>query len=162
MTQLTIKINWYGPFEDVSDIDVDKGGGLYMITGKRKYQRSDPEIQYIGITTTTYKTRFANHHKFNLVNRECCIWLGKIDYPKEYSTEHLKMAESIMVYFWQPELNEKLKANPPSQPTNVISHWFRKNGKVRRKKKSIYKKLPDVICWDGSHWRSGNLKVYKD
>lgn len=161
MTQLTIKINWHGPYDAAQLDDLDGGNGLYMFTGKRKHQRDEAEIQYFGITENTYKGRFKNHHKLPEINRDLGIWLGEIDYPSEYDRNHLETAEKIMVYFWQPVLNERKKFTPP-QPTTVISHWFTADGSPRINQKVIYKNLPDVICWDGEHWRIGNLKVYEN
>lgn len=160
MTQFTIKINWLGPFSEIEIDSLNGGNGLYLFTGKRRYQRSDSEIQYIGITENAYRDRLRNHHKISEINRELGIWLGEIDYPAEHERKHLETAESIMVYFWQPELNDRKKFTPPV-PTTVISHWYSADGKPRKNQKNIYKDLPDVICWDGSYWRTGNLSVYE-
>jgi len=160
MNQLTIQIHWHGPYTAEHLEQLEGGNGLYMFTGKRKHQRSDAEIQYFGITGNTYRGRFKNHHKLGEINRDLAIWLGEINYPQDHARDHLETAESIMVYFWQPELNERKKITPPI-PTTVISHWFTPDGRPRINQKSIYKHLPDVICWDGTHWRTGNLAVYE-
>jgi hypothetical protein len=161
MSQLTIKIHWYGPYGEADLDDLDGGNGLYMFTGKRKHQRGEPEIQYFGITKNTYKGRFKNHHKLSEITRDIGIWLGEVSYPNDHVRDHLETAESILVYFWQPELNERKKFTPPL-PTTVISHWFSADGKPRIYQNYIYKNLPDVLCWDGVHWRIGNLKVYEN
>ncbi len=162
MEQITIKINWYGPYTEDDVEYLDGGNGLYMFTGKRKHQREDSEIQYFGITKNSYKGRFKRHHKLQEINRDLKIWLGEISYPTEHIREHLETAESIMVYFWQPKLNEKKKLMPPPVSTTVISHWFNANRNIRLNQKSIYKYLPDVICWDGKYWRTGNLSVFEE
>lgn len=161
MSQLTIKIHWYGPYGEDDLDELDGGNGLYMFTGKRKHQKGEAEVQYFGITENSYKGRFRNHHKLGEINRELGIWLGEIDYPSGHIREHLETAEKILIYFWQPVLNERKKYSPPLT-TTLISHWFTKEGKARINQKGIYKDLPDVLCWDGAHWRLGNLKVYED
>jgi len=162
MEQITIKINWYGPYTIDDTEYLDGGNGLYMFTGKFKHQREDPEIQYFGITENSYKGRFKRHHKSPEINRDLNIWLGEIDYPKEHIRQHLESAESIMVYFWDPKLNEKKTLTQPKHSTTVISHWFTKDGNTRINQKGIYKNLPDVICWDGRYWRTGNLSVFEE
>lgn len=161
MLHTTIKIHWYGPYGEDDLNELDGGNGLYLFTGKKKYQRSDSAIQYFGITEQSYKGRFNQHHKLNEISRDLGVWLGEISYPNEHNRSHLETAESIMVYFWQPELNDKKKYTPPN-PTTVISHWFTRDGKPRKNQLSIYRNLPDVIAWDGEYWRVGNLKVFED
>lgn len=161
MSHTTIKIHWFGPFGEVDLDDLNGGNGLYMFTGKKYNQRGDSEIQYFGITKNTYKGRFKNHHKLGEINRELGIWLGEIIYPSDHVRDHLEIAESIMIYFWQPQLNDRKKYTPP-KPTTVISHWFTPDGRPRKNQMSIYKDLPDVISWDGEYWRVGNLKVFED
>lgn len=162
MGNFTIKIHWSGPYslDEVNEFDV--GNGLYLLTGRRKYQRED-EIQYCGITKGIFSKRFSQHHKMPEISNNLNIWLGEVVYPNEdnLSRKHLEMAESIIVYFWQPPLNERKKYNPPS-PTTIISHWFNKNDKPRFNQLSIYKNLHDVISWDGEYWRTGNLSVYSE
>jgi hypothetical protein len=161
MEQVTIKIRWYGPYteEEIARLD-GVGNGLYMFTGQVRYQREEPEIQYFGITEGSYQNRFRGHHKLQEINRELKIWLGEIVYPSEYERKHLEVAEAMMIYFWQPRLNEKKTLVSPRLSTTVISHWFTKEGRALINQRGIYKHLPDVICWDGSHWRTGNLSVF--
>lgn len=161
MSHLTIKIKWRGPYTPDDIATMDDGNGLYLFTGKRKHQKSESQIQYFGITGRRYRERFKTHHKLAGINRELGIWLGQVDYPAEHTRTHLETAEAIMVYFWQPELNERKKVTLPG-PTTLISHWFRPDGQARIRQKSIYRDLPDVISWDGTHWRTGNLTVYEN
>jgi len=161
MSHIAIKINWYGPYMQEQVDAIEDGNGLYLLTGKRKYQRDDPKIQYFGITERPFRERLNNyHHKLSEITKELEIWLGYIEYPTEYSRAHLEMAETILVYFWQPELNERKKINIPS-PITIVSHWFKPDGNARINQRSIYRDLPDVISWDGYHWRTGNLNVYE-
>jgi hypothetical protein len=164
MNELTIRIHWRGPFDTEEITKHEMRNGLYFFAGKRFRQRTESEIQYIGITERSFKSRFAEHHKLGKlceINRDLEIWVGEIGYPNGYSRSHLETAESIMIYFWQPTLNERKKAVAPV-PTTVISHWFFKDGRPRKNQQRIYKELADVICWDGSIWRTGNLSVYEE
>lgn len=159
MSHLTIKIHWLGPYTPEDVAELEDGNGLYLFTGKRKGQKAESHIQYFGITEQAFRVRFRQHHKLRDINRELGIWLGRVDYPEQHTRTHLETAESILVYFWQPQLNDRKKVNPPG-PTTIISHWFRPDGQARINQKSIYRDLPDVISWDGSHWRTGNLTVW--
>ena len=161
MSQVTINIHWYGPFTEEDIPQLDEGNGLYMLTGKRRYQRSDSEIQYFGITETSYRTRFRNHKALKEINRELNIWLGQVAYPADHVREHLATAEGILIYFWKPELNTQMKFTCPTSPTTVVSHWYTADRRPRLRQQSIYKHLPDVICWDGAYWRTGNLSVHE-
>lgn len=161
MKHLCIKIHWHGPYTIDNVKDSKPYSGIYLFAGKRKYQR-EAEIQYCGITENAFYRRFADHHKINLVTRECEIWLGEAVYPEQLSREHLEAAEALIIYFWQPELNDKKRANPPTNAITVISHWLKRDGKPRMKQKAIYKNLDDVLCWDGKYWRTGNLDIYTD
>lgn len=157
---LTVKLHWSGPYT-VDQVDENQDGkGLYLFAGKKKYGRTK-EILYCGITERKFKTRFREHHKLPLVSRELEIWLGKIEYPNGFHREHLEIAESIIIYFWQPVLNDRKKYSPP-RPTTLISHWFKQDGTPRIYQRTIYKDLHDVLSWDGKLWRTGNLSVYGD
>ena len=101
-----IIIQWKGPYTHEMIEEMEEGNGLYLLGGKLKYERRN-WIQYCGITEGTYKNRFYNHHKISQIYRELNIWLGQIIFPKKFSRYYLEIAESIIVYFWQPELNEK-------------------------------------------------------
>ncbi|NIC06554.1 hypothetical protein [Billgrantia bachuensis] len=159
MDNLTIRLHWRGPYllEEVCRSDI--GNGLYLLTGKRKYERNE-QIQYCGITESLYKNRFKQHHKIFEITRDLGVWLGEVVYPQEHSYS-LEIAESIIVYFWQPNLNERKRIYPP-RPTALLSHWFKNDGAPRYNQLSIYADLHDVLCWDGELWRSGNLRVWSE
>lgn len=153
-------MNWQGPYSLEEACESGLGNGLYLLTGKRRYERNE-QIQYCGITEGLYRNRFRQHHKAFEITREQKIWLGSVAYPVEHTRTHLETAESIIVYFWQPNLNERKKFRPP-RPTALISHWFKPDGSPRYNQMSIYADLHDVLCWDGELWRSGNLRVWPD
>jgi len=156
-----IEVSWKGPYsiDDIERLD-SKNGGLYLFTGKKKYERLS-DIQYIGITERSYKQRFKEHHKINEVTRDLNIWLGSVSYPLVNARVHLEIAEKILVYYWQCSLNEKLKKYSP-KPTVLISKWHKTDGSERIRRVTEVANLPDVICWDGEYWRQGNLKTFCD
>lgn len=155
MNQTTIVIHWRGPFQSVEALEGENG--LYLLTGKCYYERQE-KIQYCGITEGVFYNRLCRHHKLDKITRDLEVWLGTIVYPQNASRYYLEMAEKMLVYFWQPNLNERLRYYPP-QGTNLISQWFDPQGKPRYNQLAIYRDLPDVLCWDGDLWRTGNLKV---
>lgn len=158
---MTVIIDWKGPY-NYSEIEEnpDWSNGLYLATGKLKYGR-EATIQYCGITEGSFIRRFKSHHKVHEINREQEFWLGKIKYPENASRDFLEAAESIIIYFWQPSLNEKKKIFPP-QPITLVNNWFKKNGSPRLRQHTMCKHLNDVISWDGELWRSGNLQVWSE
>ncbi|EKL5296831.1 hypothetical protein QPI28_004455 [Vibrio parahaemolyticus] len=157
----TIIVKWRGPYGYDEIIDrPDLENGLYLATGKLKYER-EAMIQYCGITEGSYATRFKYHHKIHEITRDQEFWLGEVTYPEDASRYFMEMAESIIVCFWQPTLNDRKKLYLP-KPTTIINQWFKKNNEPRYRQHSLCKDLDDVISWDGEVWRSGNLSVYED
>lgn len=158
----TIIINWLGPFsyEEVLGLS-EQGNGLYLATGKLKKKKQESTIQYCGITEGKFSSRFKRHHKIWEINREQRFWLGNIITPHNSTRYYLEIAETLIIYFWQPSLNTRKKISPP-KPTTVINHWFKKDGTPRIYQQKIYRDLDDVLSWDGTYWRTGNLKVYKN
>ncbi|WP_457630818.1 hypothetical protein [Oceanithermus sp.] len=155
-----LMLNWYGPYTDDELYDLGNWGkGLYLITGKQRKQRYS-RIQYCGYTTQSYVSRLSRHHKAPQVTRDRRYWLSEAAFPKRVTAELLRRAERMVIYFWEPSLNERGIYTPP-EPTTLISRWFRKDGTPRYRQMSIYKNLSDVISWDGSHWRVGNLTVFE-
>jgi len=153
-------LNWYGPYTDDDLPGLGNWGmGLYLITGKRKYQRK-AAIQYCGYTTQPFAARLTNHHKAPLVTRERRYWLSEIAFPRKITDGILRRAESIIIYFWEPPLNEMGIFTAP-EPTTIISRWFKPDGSPRLRQMNTYKDLDDVISWDGSYWRTGNLTVFE-
>lgn len=160
----TIIIQWRGPYtyEQIeADPQLGKSNGLYLISGKIKHQKADAEIKYCGITETSFLKRFKNdNHKLWDINREQQIWLGTILTPEPTRT-YLERAETLIIYFWQPELNTRKKVLLP-RPTTVINYWLKEDGTPRFRQHSLTKDLHDVLSWDGEYWRTGNLSVYED
>jgi hypothetical protein len=111
----TVIVNWHGPFtkEDVK-ARADWKNGLYLASGILKYKRTN-EIQYSGMTKRSFWQRINNNrHNVYQIAREMRFWLGNVVYPDEASRHHLEIAEAIIIYFWQPALNERTKGREPT------------------------------------------------
>ncbi|OCH43724.1 hypothetical protein [Aliivibrio fischeri] len=158
---VTIIVEWYGPYtyDDIYD-NPEWNNGLYLATGKRKHER-EASIQYCGITEGSFINRFKNHHKIPEITREQEFWLGEVAYPSEVSRHYLEMAESMIVYFWQPTLNDRKKLSIP-RPITLINKWYKKDCSPRYRQHTLCKDLADVLSWDGYLWRSGNLQVWEE
>ena len=154
-------INWYGAytFQELEYVK-ELGNGIYLITGKQKYERI-PKIQYCGITEGSFYSRIKNHHKKDSIYTDQNFWLGRFSYPKEVTRNTLETAEKMLVYSWQFSLNEKKKLSLP-EPTTVLNYWFNRNHEPRFNQQKIYRDFSDVISWDGELWRLGNLKVSQE
>lgn len=157
-----ITIRWEGPHTLDSVESSDLGNGLYFLSGRRRYERTD-QIQYFGITTRKYRNRIKHDHQALGQIREDTlgIWLGQLEYPRRVNADHLKLAEACLIYFWQPNLN-KIGKIRPSEPVCLVSRWTKTNRSVRRRRDFIRKDLPDVLWWDNEYWRTGNLKLEED
>lgn len=158
-SDIAVIVNWYGPYtyEEIENNN-NLENGLYLATGKLKYERN-ATIQYCGITKGSFRQRFRNHHKVHEINKEQKFWIGLIKYPDNPPRYCLEMAESMIIYFWQPKLNEKKKMSIPT-PITLINKWFKKDHTPRRRQHTMCKNLADVLSWDGELWRSANLKVW--
>jgi hypothetical protein len=161
MTLKTVIIHWSGPHSLDDVCASDKSNGIYLLTGKKKYGRTN-QIQYCGITEGQFCNRInKKHHKLpQIIDKTLAIWLGKITYPARFNRSHLELAESCFVFFWSPELNERKKINCPSQPICFISQWFTSEGKTRLIRPPIVKGLPDLLWWDNERWRTSKLSVW--
>jgi hypothetical protein len=158
---VSIIIEWKGPFylQEIRE-DVECGDGIYIATGKLKNKQTE-EIQYCGITEGSFYRRLLNHHKIHKINRNKRFWLGKIVYPQRVTRPFLELAESIIIYFWQPTLNERKHIEAPN-PVTLINRWFKQDGTPRKRQHTLCKDLEDVLSWDGKYWRTGNLSVWED
>jgi hypothetical protein len=145
----TYVINWKGPYDIESIETLSDKSVIYLITGYKKSKRTIST--YIGITERFVGARFYDRgHKHNLITREKKIWLGEVK-NKKPDRQDLELLESLLVYFWQCDLNNKKKVYPP-QPTAVINRWYNKNSTLRSRIVHEAQKLDDVIYWDGEVW----------
>ena len=156
----TIYVNWYGPFtkEDIDaaydSLNKSKKSllryGLYAWTGKIKNQRGEQCLQYIGITSWSYKGRFGDKtHKHWSITKDKRVWLGKIDCNKREYIDEMNEAEHILVSCCQSPLNDT-KYNPPAFDCAVISRFFKKDMTPYIRIGSIIREIPEVVIWDST------------
>jgi hypothetical protein len=169
-----VGIHWKGPYkiywressyalegtDEKTLKEFKDGSGIYLLTGKVKHKIKD-QIQYCGIAEHSYYDEFVRHPQIPQINRDLRVWLGRIDFPKPFTRDHLEEAEAITIRFWRPVLN-KNKKSYPSERVIIISHWFKPDGSPRLRQPEIIRDLDDVLCWDGTYWRTGNLSVWED
>jgi hypothetical protein len=153
-----IVIHWKGPY-DLDELDKESHGskGIYLFTGMAKFKQSEG-IPYCGITEQDFYSYLKSHRKKTNITRKRKVWIGKIKHPANFSRKHLEHAEKLIIYYIQPDLNKQKKLNIPD-PLMLISHWFKPNGSPRFNQLHPINNLPDIICWDGEHWRISNLRV---
>lgn len=157
----TYVVNWHGPFTDEEVENFNDAFGLYLITGKLKSQKIG-DIQYCGITERNLCDRLKRHHKKSLVSRDRQYWLGQIESSsRRLQRKDLELVESLVIYFWQVELNERKRKRAPERVV-IVNRWFNKDGILRMRKTHIGQHLNDVIFWDGEEWHLGNLKIYQN
>jgi hypothetical protein len=157
----TIIVDWYGAYspEHVEE-NKDWENGLYLASGYLKHKQSE-DVHYCGITEGSFSARHAKHHKLSEITRNRKIWIGEIAYPNRPKRDILELAESVIIYFWQPELNTRKTVNPPS-PVTLINRWHKPDETPRLRQHPMCKDIEDVISWDGELWRTGNLTVWED
>lgn len=118
----TFVVKWSGPFEDWEVGNELRVNCLYIITGCLKYERA-VSLQYCGITERDlFKRLNDKNHKRDLVKRDRQYWVGNIISDEKIMRKDLEMVESLIIYFWQPELNDKKRKYPPEK-TVVINRW---------------------------------------
>jgi hypothetical protein len=140
-----IVVHWYGPC-DPYNIDKSFGRkGIYILTGKRKYQRNT-EVLYCGITESKINTYIKRHPQLENIFSEQKAWVGNIVHPNPLKRSHLEHAEWLIVYYTQLSLNEKKRESSPREPGILISHWFKPDGSPRINQPYPIRILPDVIC----------------
>jgi hypothetical protein len=162
MSLKTVVVQWTGNYSYEQVCDSDKSDGVYLLVGKRKYER-DNQIQYCGITEDYFRNRINDkHHKLSQIKPDTLsIWLGEILYPDIFDRKLLELAEHCFVSFWLPPLNDRKTIYYPSDSICFISQWTNREGQPYLRRPSIVRDLPDVLWWDEERWRTGTLKVEK-
>ncbi|HEX9928078.1 MAG TPA: hypothetical protein VGB02_06055 [Pyrinomonadaceae bacterium] len=167
MSLTTVIIRWEGGFSREQICELDRKNGIYLLTGKARYERQN-QIQYCGITEDYFYKRINDkHHKLSQIRDDTLsIWLGEIIYPKVFDRDLLELAEHCFVSFcwsiWQVSLNERKTTRPPRHSICFISQWFNRKAKPLMRRPTVMKILPDVLWWDEKRWRSGKLKVWNE
>ncbi|GAB3825795.1 hypothetical protein GCM10028821_07170 [Hymenobacter jeollabukensis] len=163
----TIIIEWEGPYSLEELKRVEKGNGLYLLTGREDGKRGrEDELQYCGITEKQFCERVKHsHHKVKLIRKDSLqIWIGCLIYPHECVRQHLEDAERAFVSFWDIQMNDKKKRYYPDSPICIVTRWFRPNGEPYQRfpaSLQFIKQLDDVLWWDTDDWRVGNLRIQK-
>ncbi len=155
----TIIVKWKGPVS-LNSLKRGEGGGLYLFSGRLKYGKKDM-VLYCGITERDFPDRFANHHKLPLITQNLKCWTGFVMHSSRVTRKILEDAETLIIYFGQLPLNIKKKNSLP-KCTTLISHWFKANDEPRYNQQGLLSDFPDVISWDGTYWREGNLRVWDE
>ena len=154
---IAIVADWYGPYGLVEAMEVaanDFNDGMYMLIGKKKYQKSGPKLQYVGIAAQLYDRIWPRHHAISELPSGVRIWLGEIATvgipgKKEKVTDtQLDLAEWALVYFLELPLNTKKKRNPPFRPLTLLNRWWFKDYETPRKRRP-HPDWPDVIGFAG-------------
>jgi len=157
----SIIISWLGPFK-LDELDRDNDPNvIYLIAGKKKYGRK-VKVLYVGLTKRTAYQRISEHkrspNKANIRWDTVEIWIGYIQHPAPCDAKTLGLVEHYLIHYSLPELNDK-KQSRPTRAACVVSQWRKKDTEPYLHKQPIHEGLPDVIWWDKSHWRCGNLSV---
>lgn len=161
MPLTTAIVRWTGGFSHEQICNSDKRNGIYLLTGKTRYER-EKQIQYCGITEDYFCNRINDkHHKLEQIRQDTLsIWLGEIIYPQNFERNLLELAEHCFVSFWQPPLNERKTIYYPRDSICFISQWFNRKNQAFMRRPGILKSLPDVLWWDEKRWRTGKLSVW--
>lgn len=153
-------VHWRGPFKIEELGRIECSNGLYMVTGRAKYQKK-AWVKYFGITEKSFKSRLTNgSHPTNQGIRPETkeIWIGQIVYPIGYTRDLLEWVEHCLIYIWQPPLNTAKKL-VPFRPVCLINQWFHpEEPPVQRKMRpDVVKNQPDVMWYNNDMWRTGDL-----
>lgn len=166
-------INWVGPFQNIDELkeweqinNEDCEYNFYIITGKEKGKRTFSK--YCGITDTQrgklYCRFYDKSHKVYSLERDRNIWIGSLVDGDMRNRSNLELCETLIISYWQPEVNIKKKNYYPAEDVILINRWFNTNRNVRIR--SIYpaQELSDVIIYDafnGGIYGTERLKELK-
>ncbi|OGX86385.1 hypothetical protein [Hymenobacter glacialis] len=162
----TVVLSWKGPYTFAELQQIDEGNGVYLLTGTKKYSHSQlisSEVLYCGITQQKFRVRINQKHQKlpKIKSAHLRIWLGCLLYPAAHTRRHLELLETCLISFWQPELNEKKRANNPKTPICLVVKWCKQDGTAYKRFPQDISNLQDVIWWDCNDWRVGDLKLVK-
>ncbi|MDD4703852.1 MAG: hypothetical protein VB048_00010 [Bacteroidaceae bacterium] len=159
-------IEWKGPYYDIQEIKNEEFQNcFYLLTGLKKYDRGLPEIQYCGISfsRSIYQRLLDRGHKQNDIKWEKQIWIGGLSNKRLNTKKNIELVEHLIIYYWQPILNNKKKHTPPSEPISIINRWKNKKGLFLKKITYPAQHIDDVILFDGkSFWSSNKLKKERE
>lgn len=173
MTDLTkmFVIQWYGPFETVEQLknwektnNTSYSFNLYVFTGIEKSQRR--YSHYCGITKQEFIHQRLNckHDKFLLIKRNLNIWAGRFADSLHANKLNAELVESLIVSFWQPDLNIRKRIYLPAQSVGIINKWYNKQQKSLQNRRFPAQSLTDVVIYDLDNkeiWTAEQLKRIK-
>lgn len=164
-------VQWYGPFETLEQLkyweknnNTSFSFNLYLLTGKEKFQKK--YSHYCGITKQQYifQRLQKNHDKFPLIIRERNIWAGRFADPSQVDRENAELVESLIISYWQPQLNDKKKKYFPRESVGLINKWYNKQQKSLQNRRFPAQSLTDVVLYDKNDeeiWTAEQLKRLK-
>lgn len=165
-------IEWVGPFQDIESLiywekehNTKSNYYFYIITGKPAYKQIAQN--YCGITQNKdgyVHKRFLNdsNHIIHLL-RDKEIWIGKFSDNKSHIRNDIELCETMLISYWQPELNIRKKSYYPDEYAAIINRWFKTNLEPREKCLYTAQTMPDLIIYDGhSIWGTERIKKLKD
>ena len=159
MREKVFVVHWHGPFTKEEVAGMDESGVVYLVTGRMGNERKS-RIKYFGITNQSICARFKRHHKLAQDIADLQVWIGWIMHSPTNKPK-LETVEKLMIYLWQPPLNERKTVGLP-KATSLLCHWFDSHWKPLREKPNSLKDVYDVMCWDGEYWRTGQLERWKN
>jgi hypothetical protein len=169
MKQLTIIIDWYGPYSLEGAIKAAKEDGfkdgLYMVIGKTSVIEETISPQYIGLSKLLAR-RLKGHPVLSSIP-EGNIWLGEVvtsepSGRKKRSIKYsLDYAEWLHAYFMKLSRNNKKRKSHPPQPVTLLNRWWKIDYETPRLKRPHtswpdlfdypYKNYPIKMIWFGQY-----------
>ena len=171
MTNNLFTIEWVAPFFNIESLikwEKEHNHTLnylfYIVTGiptnKQKIR------SYCGISMNKagyiYNRYLADktHIVHYLRNEE--IWIGKFSDNSPHTREDVELCETMIISYWQPELNIRKKAYYPNKSVTIINRWYKKDLQPREKNIYTAQTMPDLIIYDGSAiWGTEKIKKLK-
>lgn len=165
-------IEWFGPFYDIESLinweeqyNNEFNFFFYIITGKPINKQNIRG--YCGITMNKtgyiYKRYISdpNHIVHYLRDKE--IWIGRFSEKKKYKREEIELCETMLISYWQPELNIRKKSYYPNECITIVNRWFKPSFEAREKCIYTAQTIPDLIIYDGkSIWGTDKIRKLKD
>lgn len=168
MKQLTIIVDWFGPYsleEAIIAAKKDYQGGLYMAIGKSSIAKTQKSLQYIGLSSRL-ANRLKGHSVLSLIT-ELDIWLGEVvtaEPPgKKFKkiTTTLDYAEWFHAYLLKLPKNKKKRKSPPSRTATLLNRWWKEDYNTPWKHRPHpswpdlfdypYENYPIKIVWFGKY-----------
>lgn len=164
-------IQWYGPFDTLEQLkNWEKANNtsyvfnMYILTGIEKSHRSNSH--YCGITNQEFISHRLkyNHDKYPLIKRDLNIWAGRFADPAHVNKNNAELVESLIISFWQPELNDRKRKYLPADSVGIINKWYNKQQKSLQNRRFPAQNLTDVVIYDLDNkeiWTAEQLKRMK-